>query len=195
MSTFVDHPSGRTRGRAALPVLVGCVVALLAAIVPAGAAGAAGPTVTGGGASFPSLLINQWRSDVAKPPYNLNINYSAAGSGFGRDKYISGALDFGQSDIPFLDEELPRVKSSGRGSFVYVPVAAGALAFTYNVAGHERSPARQHPADRATRVDCSPSRASAGTTRPSRRRTPGCRCPRDRCAPWCAPTGRAPATC
>jgi phosphate transport system substrate-binding protein len=128
------HPSTGRR-RAAPLVLMACAVALLAAIVPAGTAGAEGPTVTGGGASFPSLLINQWRSDVSKPPYNMSINYSAAGSGFGRDKYISGALDFGQSDIPFLEDELPRVKSSGRGSFVYVPVAAGALAFTYNVAG------------------------------------------------------------
>lgn len=126
------HP---TRRRAALGLLAG-LVALGSVVLPAAPASAqTGPTVTGGGASFPSLLINQWRSDVSKPPYNLRINYSAAGSGFGRDKYISGALDFGQSDIPFLPEELPRVRESGRGAFVYVPVAAGALAFTYNVTG------------------------------------------------------------
>jgi ABC-type phosphate transport system substrate-binding protein len=122
------------RRRAAALVLVTSAVALLGAIVPATPAGADGPTVTGGGASFPSVMISQWRSDVAKPPYNLNVNYSAAGSGFGRDKYLSGALDFGQSDIPFLEEELARVRSSPRAAFVYVPVAAGALAFTYNVA-------------------------------------------------------------
>ncbi|MFM7069189.1 MAG: substrate-binding domain-containing protein, partial [Actinomycetes bacterium] len=114
-------------------VAVGVMVATLCVGMPP--AFADGPTVTGGGASFPSLLINQWRADVARPPLGIRINYSSAGSGFGRDKYISGALDFGQSDIPFLDEELPRVKSSGRGSFVYVPVVAGALAFMFNVVG------------------------------------------------------------
>ncbi len=96
-------------------------------------ASAQGPIVTGGGSSFVSLMVAQWRADVAKPPYSVKINYSAAGSGFGRDKYSSGVLDFGQSDIPFLDEELPAANK--RGPFVYVPVAAGALAFMFNVQG------------------------------------------------------------
>lgn len=129
-------PSGVARAprRVVGALLLG--LSLLAVTLPAGPAAAQQlPTITGGGASFPSLLINQWRGDVAKPPYGLRVNYSAAGSGFGRDKYMSGALDFGQSDIPFLDEELPRVKASKRPDFVYVPVAAGALAFTYNVDG------------------------------------------------------------
>lgn len=113
------------------------VVGILAAVSFArpSSASADGPIVTGGGSSFVSLLVSQWRADVAKPPYNLSINYTSAGSGFGRDKFISGALDFGQSDIEFLDEELARLNGSPRGNFVYVPVAAGALAFMFNVAG------------------------------------------------------------
>jgi phosphate transport system substrate-binding protein len=96
-------------------------------------AAADGPIVTGGGSSFVSLMVSQWRADVAKPPYNLKVNYTSAGSGFGRDKYSSGALDFGQSDISYLPEELPAAQK--RGPFVYVPVAAGALAFMFNVVG------------------------------------------------------------
>ena len=117
--------------------LAAAAMATVLAVTLAGMqpAAAEGPTVTGGGSSFASLIINQWRADVAKPPYNDRINYSSAGSGFGRDKYISGALDFGQSDIAFLDEEIPRVKSSGRGDYVYVPTVAGALAFMFNVVG------------------------------------------------------------
>ena len=121
----------RTRGSR---LVVGLVVAVGALVTTASPAFADGPTVTGGGASFPSLLINQWRADVARAPFNLRINYSSAGSGFGRDKFISGALDFGQSDIAFLDDELPRVRAAGR-DFVYVPVVAGALAFMFNVTG------------------------------------------------------------
>lgn len=132
-------PSLRSRLRHGVSVLARAlvVVGILAAVSFArpSSASADGPIVTGGGSSFVSLLVSQWRADVAKPPYNLSINYTSAGSGFGRDKYISGALDFGQSDIEFLDEELGRLNGSPRGNFVYVPVAAGALAFMFNVAG------------------------------------------------------------
>ncbi|MFM7064130.1 MAG: substrate-binding domain-containing protein [Actinomycetes bacterium] len=120
--------------RAAL-VAAGLATVLAVTLAGVQPAGAQGPTVTGGGSSFASLIVNQWRADVAKPPFNVRINYSSAGSGFGRDKFISGALDFGQSDIAFLDEEIPRVKASGRGDFVYVPTVAGALAFMFNVIG------------------------------------------------------------
>ena len=125
---------GRRLQRAALAA---AAMATVMAVILTGMqpAAADGPTVTGGGSSFASLIINQWRADVAKPPFNSRINYSSAGSGFGRDKYISGALDFGQSDIAFLDEEIPRVKGSGRGDYVYVPTVAGALAFMFNVIG------------------------------------------------------------
>ena len=112
-------------------VVVGIVAGVASVGVPR--ASADGPIVTGGGSSFVSLMVSQWRADVAKPPYNIKINYTSAGSGFGRDKYSSGALDFGQSDIPFLPEELPLANK--RGPFVYVPVAAGAVAFMFNVMG------------------------------------------------------------
>lgn len=128
----MNHRSVQQR---ALMVLVGVATVLAVSGVGMSPAAADGPTVTGGGASFPSLMINQWRADVSKPPYNIRINYSSAGSGFGRDKYITGSLDFGQSDISFLEDELPRVRASGRGSYVYVPVVAGALAFMFNVVG------------------------------------------------------------
>jgi ABC-type phosphate transport system substrate-binding protein len=120
-----------------LAVRIVAAVGVLAAVtvVQPPAADAQGPIVTGGGSSFVSLLVSQWRADVAKPPYNLKINYTSAGSGFGRDKFISGALDFGQSDIQFLPEEIDRLNGTNRKSFVYVPVAAGALAFMFNVKG------------------------------------------------------------
>jgi ABC-type phosphate transport system substrate-binding protein len=125
--------------RSAVLVRALVVVGILAAVAGIGmsTASADGPIVTGGGSSFVGLEVSQWRADVAKPPYNLKINYTSAGSGFGRDKYSSGAIDFGQSDIPFLPEELPLAQK--RGPFVYVPTSAGALAFLFNVVGSNGS--------------------------------------------------------
>ena len=93
------------------------------------------PIVTGGGASFPGLELQQWRADVAGPPYGLSVNYTSAGSTFGREQYMAGTLDFGVSDIRFQPEEQGRLQASPRRSFVYVPISAGALAFMYNVVG------------------------------------------------------------
>ena len=102
----------------------------------ASAARSASPAaVSGGGASFPQLELEQWRADVARPPYSLKVDYQAAGSTFGREKYISGQLDYGVSDIPFQDDEIARVGASPRRNFVYVPVSAGGLGFMYNVTG------------------------------------------------------------
>jgi len=99
-------------------------------------AGAQAPAaISGGGASFPQLELEQWRADVARPPYSLAVDYQAAGSTFGREKYISGQLDYGVSDIPFQNDEVGRVQASARKNFVYVPVSAGGLGFMYNVTG------------------------------------------------------------
>ena len=133
----MSSPTSRRPGRlsVALRCLAATAVVAVASFAGAPAVSAQGPLVNGGGSSFVSLLVAQWRADVAKPPFNLGINFAATGSTFGRDKYITGALDFGQSDIQFLDEEQPRLRASGRQNFVYVPIAAGALAFMFNVAG------------------------------------------------------------
>lgn len=118
---------------AAVPIVA--VTLLIGATVFAPHAGAAGAKVTGGGASFPQLELEQWRADVSGPPYNLDIDYQAAGSTFGRQKYLAGQLDYGVSDIPFQPEEMDQVRRSPRKNFVYVPVSAGGLGFMYNLIG------------------------------------------------------------
>ncbi len=130
-----NHRSGRHPMHLAVRIIAAVGVLAAVTVVRPSTADAQGPIVTGGGSSFVSLLVSQWRADVAKPPYNLKINYTSAGSGFGRDKFISGALDFGQSDIQFLPEEINRLNGTNRKGFVYVPVAAGAVAFMFNVNG------------------------------------------------------------
>jgi phosphate transport system substrate-binding protein len=93
--------------------------------------------ISGGGSSFAQLEIEQWRADVARPPYNLRVDYQSAGSTFGRQKYLSGQLDWGQSDITFQPSEQPLVDKSPRKNFVYVPTSAGGLGFMYNLIGND----------------------------------------------------------
>lgn len=94
--------------------------------------------VSGAGSSFAALEIDQWRADVSHAPYNLKVDYTAAGSTFGRNQYIEGRVDFAASDIQFEDEvEISNLNKSPRRNFVYVPVSAGGLGFMYNVIGND----------------------------------------------------------
>lgn len=125
----------RRSGRMALAALV--ITATLAAISNAPATAAA--ALNGGGSSFASLEIDQWRADTARSPYNLNVNYVSQGSSFGRQSFIDGNLDFGASDITFQPSEIASLQSRRCGGkplaqcFVYVPVSAGGLALMYNL--------------------------------------------------------------
>src|SRR5664279_5167967 len=123
--------------RFALVAMSGLLVA--ATLFPAAHASAS-TAITGGGSSFASLEIDQWRADTARNPYGLSVNYVSQGSTFGRQEFIHGNLDFGASDITFQPSEMGQLQAGrcgGRptdtGCFVYVPVSAGGLAFMYNL--------------------------------------------------------------
>jgi len=123
----------RRQSIVALLAVFGAVVALVTWPQMALAAGAS--PIAGGGSSFAELEVDQWRADTAHAPYNLSVDYSAAGSTFGRTQYLAGQLDYGVSDIPFQPDEQGAVAASPRKNFVYVPVSAGGVAFIYNVIG------------------------------------------------------------
>lgn len=123
-------------------VLVGVVLAS-ALVTATSSAAAQGPApIIGGGSSFAGLEMEQWRADVAKNPYNLKVDYTSAGSGFGRTKYLTGELDYGVTDIPMQRSDDGIRASSKRNSFVYVPVSAGGLGFMYNLTGTDGQPIR-----------------------------------------------------
>jgi phosphate transport system substrate-binding protein len=88
---------------------------------------AASPAV-GSGASFPQIVIDQWRADVNKL-CGLRIDYQPNGSTAGRTNFINNAVDFGVSDIQFNASELSNLKRA----FVYAPITAGGLGFMYNL--------------------------------------------------------------
>ena len=87
-------------------------------------------TVNGSGSTFVSNFIEQCKADVKKS-LDINIAYQPVGSGAGRSGFINGTTDFGASDVPFTDTELPKVK----GKFVYIPVTIGGIAVIYRLPG------------------------------------------------------------
>lgn len=115
--------------RLAVLVSTACAVTLTGAVAQHALAK---PAITGGGSSFAALEIDQWRAEVARNPFGLTINYSATGSSQGRQQFITGNWDWGASDIPFLDSEIPSLNAN-RPDYAYVPISAGGLGFMYNV--------------------------------------------------------------
>src|SRR5437016_2185993 len=92
--------------------LVGALAIASATLVAASApAYAGGAGILGVDSAFAALEIDQWRADTARIPYNLNINYVAQGSTFGRQSFTSGRFDFGASDIQYMQVELPDLQS------------------------------------------------------------------------------------
>ena len=90
--------------------------------------GAGASPAVGSGASFPQIVLDQWRADVNKL-CGLRIDYQPNGSTAGRTNFINNAVDFGVSDISFSTSELSGLKRS----FTYVPITAGGLAMMYNL--------------------------------------------------------------
>ncbi len=118
---------------------IGAVIAGLLVLVlpllggtPVARADKGDPPINGGGSSFAKLEIDQWRSEVARKPFELTVNYVSQGSTYGRTQYATGQLEFGASDIPFSQLELNGL-SGPRANFVYVPVSAGGLGIMYNL--------------------------------------------------------------
>lgn len=123
------------RPAALLAALAILCIQLVSAAPPASAAGV---PISGGGSSFAALELDQWRADTARVPFSLGVNYVSQGSSFGRQQFSDGNLDFGASDITFLQSEIPELRShrcAGQDPstcFVYVPVSAGGVSFMYN---------------------------------------------------------------
>ncbi len=90
--------------------------------------GAGGSPAVGSGASFPQIVIDQWRADVNKL-CGLRIDYQPNGSTAGRTNFINNAVDFGVSDIQFSSQELAGLKRA----FAYIPITAGGLGMMYNL--------------------------------------------------------------
>jgi phosphate transport system substrate-binding protein len=83
------------------------------------------------GASFPDPIYEKWFSDYHKANSDVQINYTANGSGGGVKNVTDGTVDFGASDMPMTDQELAAVK----GKILHFPTVLGAVVPMYNVPG------------------------------------------------------------
>ncbi|MDX6548969.1 MAG: phosphate transport system substrate-binding protein [Gaiellales bacterium] len=117
-------------------------LALVAALAVVGSsAGPSAPpaeasvTVLGAGSTWDYIATSQWAADV-HVLYGITINYSPVGSTTGREFYIEGQVDFGDSDIPFLSgppsDELGQIRAKHK-TFQYLPTVAGATGIMYNL--------------------------------------------------------------
>src|SRR6266850_1045872 len=84
---------------------------LFALLAIAGAAVAADTTlINGAGATFPFPIYSKWFSDYNKAHPNVQINYQSIGSGGGIKQITERTVDFGASDAPMSDEQIPKAQ-------------------------------------------------------------------------------------
>lgn len=83
--------------------------------------------INGAGSSFAVNFIDRCRVNYVKETGN-SIQYSANGSGAGRNFLNNGLVDFAVSDVPYskTDKQPPK-------EVVYVPLVAGPIAVVYNL--------------------------------------------------------------
>jgi phosphate transport system substrate-binding protein len=110
---------------------------VLAKVVVPVAPAAAATQVQGAGSTWSQIAIDQWRADVAK--FGIPINYQGVGSTQGRQRYYTGTVDFGVSEIPFqscapgVPNCTDEVQLAAARPYVYLPIVAGGTSLMYNL--------------------------------------------------------------
>jgi phosphate transport system substrate-binding protein len=116
-----------SRIRRGAVLLAGALLALVV-VSPAHAA----TQLKGAGGDSPDPLIGLWQKAVALAPYSTPVDYSADGTGAGRSEWINGDVDFAVTSVPFTADEQTTLTGKKK-TFVYVPFAAGSIAFLYHL--------------------------------------------------------------
>jgi phosphate transport system substrate-binding protein len=87
----------------------------------------------GAGASFPAPLYSKWFKTYSSAHSNVQIDYQSVGSGSGVKSFVDKTVDFGASDAAMKPEDIARVD----GGVQLLPLTAGSIVLTYNLAGVE----------------------------------------------------------
>ncbi|MFD7491847.1 phosphate ABC transporter substrate-binding protein PstS [Streptomyces sp. NPDC059832] len=115
-----------------LTMAVAALVCALLALHPTTAQAASYTKISGGGSTWSSNALDQWRRNVAANS-GMTVNYSPVGSSVGREQFKNGTADFAVSEIPYgLTESGMRDAPPKRG-YAYMPIVAGGTAFMYNL--------------------------------------------------------------
>src|SRR4029453_16115730 len=80
---------------------------LLVLLAVAAAPARATVLLNGAGATFPFPLYSKWFAEFSKRAPDIHINYQPIGSGGGIGQIMAGTVDFGATDGPMKDEQLP----------------------------------------------------------------------------------------
>jgi phosphate ABC transporter phosphate-binding protein len=112
--------------------------ALLTAIAFAASTGCSGCNKTGrgnritaGGATFVDPLMQEWAKEYNKAA-QVEIDYTAQGSGFGIKQTTDKNFAFGCSDAPMNKKEYDAATAAG-GELIHVPLTIGAVAVVFNL--------------------------------------------------------------
>jgi phosphate transport system substrate-binding protein len=103
--------------------------AVVAGVLLAAPANAAGVTLNGGGSSFAAGAITACAAD-----YKANtVNYTTSNSGTGRSQYQNSTFDYAASDGTFAGTET--FSGSNGANYVTVPLLGGPVVFAYSAVG------------------------------------------------------------
>lgn len=89
-------------------------------------------TLNGSGSSFQKQFQEVAIEGFTRTWNNVKINYSAGGSGKGRQDFADMVTDYGCTDGLYKDADLAKIKG---GRFLYFPVLLGAITVSYHLDG------------------------------------------------------------
>ena len=101
----------------------------LAATLALAAPAAAQVKLNGAGATFPTIIYQDWMLSYNKAHPDVQLNYQSIGSGGGIRQFSDGTVDFGASDAPMSDSGVAAIQ----GNVLHVPTVLGGVVPTYNL--------------------------------------------------------------
>jgi phosphate transport system substrate-binding protein len=90
-------------------------------------------SLVGAGATFPAPVYTAAFYAYNQKYPQLQVNYQSIGSGAGIQQFDKGTVDFGASDVPAKDTDLPDV--GGTSGVLQIPVVLGTEGLAYNISG------------------------------------------------------------
>jgi phosphate transport system substrate-binding protein len=128
-SIFCLHKTQSRRKQMKIFRTIVLAATLVGAVAAVGAA--QGVELIGAGATFPAPLYTKLFDEYNKQ-FGVKVNYQAIGSGGGQAQIKGKTVDFGASDAFVSDTDLATYPAA----LVHVPIVAGAVVATYNLAGN-----------------------------------------------------------
>ena len=93
-------------------------------------------TLNGAGASTQQAAFQAWQAGFNEANPDVMVNYDPAGSGAGREQFLSGAVPFAGSDAYLDEDELTQAQERcNGGTALDLPIYVSPIAVAYNLPG------------------------------------------------------------